>query len=430
MPRAAASRTGGSSSATTGAARGGLEETAGGRGTVAFVQRRRAALGAAPLPARRHGRETAAATATSGRAPTAPAPSASGACCSELRAAALPVPVPVAARYVRDGLFYRADLVTEELPTRLTLARALEQGPLGADAWRAIGACIGRLHARGVHHADLNAHNLLLGPDGAVYVLDFDRGRIRARGAWEQAVLERLQRSLRKVTAEPAAGPLRRRGVAVAAARPRGRLMRLLYVLLTYLLAPLVFAMEAWKSLWNPEYRGRLGQRLGLRRAATAGREPVGARRVGGRGAGRGRAGPGVAQAASGDPGGGDDGDADRRAARPHTVRRHRAALLPAVRPAGCRAPVPRPRPAARRDHPRDGDLADAVQLARPARHPAGHGERARLDALGRPLPAHGVAVPRDAVARHPDRRADPGRCRAVPRHRRARRIACASPAT
>ena len=33
-----------------------------------------------------------------------------------------------------------------------------------------------------------------------VYVLDFDRGRIRPRGPWEQAVLERLQRSLRKVT--------------------------------------------------------------------------------------------------------------------------------------------------------------------------------------------------------------------------------------
>ncbi|MCM2310245.1 MAG: lipid IV(A) 3-deoxy-D-manno-octulosonic acid transferase [Steroidobacteraceae bacterium] len=39
--------------------------------------------------------------------------------------------------------------------------------------------------------------------------------------------------------------------------------MRLVYVLLVYLLAPVVIAMEAWKAAWNPEYRGRLGQRLG-----------------------------------------------------------------------------------------------------------------------------------------------------------------------
>ena len=119
----------------------------------------------------------------------------------ELRAAGLPVPAPVAAHYERHGLLYRADLLTEELPTRLTLAQSLRQAPLGSPAWRAVGACIGRLHAHGVHHADLNAHNLLLGAGGAVYVLDFDRGRIRARGAWEQVVLARLLRSLRKVSA-------------------------------------------------------------------------------------------------------------------------------------------------------------------------------------------------------------------------------------
>jgi len=41
-------------------------------------------------------------------------------------------------------------------------------------------------------------------------------------------------------------------------------MMRILYVLLTYLLAPVVIAMEGWKALWNPEYRGRLSQRLGI----------------------------------------------------------------------------------------------------------------------------------------------------------------------
>ena len=40
--------------------------------------------------------------------------------------------------------------------------------------------------------------------------------------------------------------------------------MRLVYVLLVYLLAPLVIAMEAWKALTSPDYRGRLRQRLGF----------------------------------------------------------------------------------------------------------------------------------------------------------------------
>ena len=113
----------------------------------------------------------------------------------------LPVPAPVAARYERRGFVYRADLITEELPTRRTLAQSLAAGPLDAATWRAVGACVGRLHARGVQHADLNAHNLLLGDGGEVYVLDFDRGRVRARGAWERQVLARLERSLAKVTA-------------------------------------------------------------------------------------------------------------------------------------------------------------------------------------------------------------------------------------
>jgi 3-deoxy-D-manno-octulosonic-acid transferase len=40
--------------------------------------------------------------------------------------------------------------------------------------------------------------------------------------------------------------------------------LRILYVVLIYLLAPIVILLEGWKSLWNPEYRGRLRQRLGF----------------------------------------------------------------------------------------------------------------------------------------------------------------------
>lgn len=181
-------------------ARGGLEETAGGRGTVAFVRDggRRWVL--------RHYHRGGLVARLLGDAYLWTGADRTRAfrewrLLRELRAADLPVPAPVAARYERRGLLYRADLITEELPTRRTLAQALASASLGAAAWRAVGVCIGRLHARGVHHADLNAHNLLLGDHDRVYVLDFDRGRIRPRGSWEQTVLGRLRRSLQKVTA-------------------------------------------------------------------------------------------------------------------------------------------------------------------------------------------------------------------------------------
>lgn len=120
-----------------------------------------------------------------------------------LRAAGLPVPAPLAAGYRRQGLLYRADLLIERIVDAHTLAERLHE--LLADAARlaALGACIGRFHAQGVCHADLNAHNLLLDATGQWWMIDFDRGRLRppARG-WQQRRLGRLQRSLRKLGAE------------------------------------------------------------------------------------------------------------------------------------------------------------------------------------------------------------------------------------
>jgi len=121
----------------------------------------------------------------------------------------LPVPRPIAARYQRRGLSYRCDLITRRIPNALPLSVWLERHALGEATWRAIGATVARLHAAGVDHADLNAHNILLddADSVSVSVIDFDRGRLRspasasapAASSWAARNLDRLQRSLTKI---------------------------------------------------------------------------------------------------------------------------------------------------------------------------------------------------------------------------------------
>jgi 3-deoxy-D-manno-octulosonic acid kinase len=112
----------------------------------------------------------------------------------------LPVPAPIAARYRRRAFTYRCDIIVERIAGAQPLSSMLAHGALGDASWRAIGAALARLHSAGVDHADLNAHNILIGPDGAVSVIDFDRGRLRGPGAWRTRNLRRLRRSLAKIS--------------------------------------------------------------------------------------------------------------------------------------------------------------------------------------------------------------------------------------
>lgn len=114
----------------------------------------------------------------------------------------LPAPRPVAARYVRNGPVYRADMLTERLPHTRPLSAALCDEPLADRAWRDVGHTIRVFHNAGVCHADLNAHNILIGAGGRVYLIDFDRASRRRAGSWQQRNLARLARSLSKLAAE------------------------------------------------------------------------------------------------------------------------------------------------------------------------------------------------------------------------------------
>lgn len=118
----------------------------------------------------------------------------------------MPVPRPVAARVLRHGPCYSADLVTVVIPGARALADLLTHQPLPEAAWREIGRVIRRFHARGVFHADLNARNILIDPAGGITLIDFDKGY---QGGIDKEMqldnLERLQRSLNKFSMHEAA---------------------------------------------------------------------------------------------------------------------------------------------------------------------------------------------------------------------------------
>ena len=112
----------------------------------------------------------------------------------------LPVPSPVAAHVRRSGPTWRGDIITERIVDTRSMAAAVVAGEMDGGAWEAVGATLRRFHDRGVDHADLNAHNVLLDRRGRVFLVDFDRGGIRSRAGWKQRNLSRLQRSLRKIS--------------------------------------------------------------------------------------------------------------------------------------------------------------------------------------------------------------------------------------
>lgn len=109
----------------------------------------------------------------------------------------LPVPDAVAARVRRRGLTWEGDLITVEVPGARTLADRILAGSAPPDLWSEAGRSIRKVHEAGAFHADLNIRNLLVDHRDQVWVIDWDRGRIRrVRPGWRQANLLRLRRSL------------------------------------------------------------------------------------------------------------------------------------------------------------------------------------------------------------------------------------------
>jgi 3-deoxy-D-manno-octulosonic acid kinase len=121
---------------------------------------------------------------------------------ADLYDSGLPVPRPIAARVCRTGLSYTADILTVYIDATESVDAMLHAGKSLGDQWQVIGSTLRRFHDRGVDHSDLNVRNILVDATGRVYLVDFDKGRLRSPGAWRRRNLQRLQRSLRKTALE------------------------------------------------------------------------------------------------------------------------------------------------------------------------------------------------------------------------------------
>ena len=110
----------------------------------------------------------------------------------------LRVPRPAAARYVRRGTFYRADIITVRIPAVVPLSEYIAEAR-DDEFWFDLGGAIQEFHRAGVFHADMNAYNLQIDSKARLWMLDFDKGSLRQPGPWQQQTLDRLHRSLQKI---------------------------------------------------------------------------------------------------------------------------------------------------------------------------------------------------------------------------------------
>lgn len=118
---------------------------------------------------------------------------------AQMRAKGLPVPKPIAALCRCSGLLAKMAIITERIPHRMSLAQSLEK-ETSAGHWLEAGRMVRRFHEAGLMHGDLNLHNILLGQDGSVFLIDFDKSRIMKPGSrWQQANIRRVRRSLDKL---------------------------------------------------------------------------------------------------------------------------------------------------------------------------------------------------------------------------------------
>lgn len=117
---------------------------------------------------------------------------------AHLKQCGVNVPAPLAARAVKCGLFYRADLLSEKIAQSQDLVSLLQHNALTQADYQRIGQQIRAMHQAQVNHSDLNIHNILLDEQQRVWIIDFDKCTQQTGDHWKDSNLARLRRSFEK----------------------------------------------------------------------------------------------------------------------------------------------------------------------------------------------------------------------------------------
>lgn len=117
---------------------------------------------------------------------------------NRLKESGVNVPRPIAARVVKNGLIYTADLLSEKVPNARDLVAVLQKNALPKEMYQKIGVEVRKMHAAQVNHTDLNIHNILIDEQDKVWIIDFDKCFQKQGESWKQDNWNRLLRSFKK----------------------------------------------------------------------------------------------------------------------------------------------------------------------------------------------------------------------------------------
>ena len=118
---------------------------------------------------------------------------------NQLNKLGLNVPKFVALEISKVFFFIQKEkTITTQIENSQNLDEILKEKNIPKKIWQNIGKYIGYFHKAGLCHKDLNCKNILIDNKNKIYFIDFDRAIFRKKGYWQQANLNRLNRSFLK----------------------------------------------------------------------------------------------------------------------------------------------------------------------------------------------------------------------------------------